>query len=813
VDWNNDGKKDLITGEREGYVRLYLNTGSDVAPAFNGYTYIRVGGVSFDAGYSSMPDVVDWNNDTKKDLIVGEDNGRVHLLLNTGSDAGPSFSDAVFLQDNSLPGDLDVGSRASPVAVDWSGDGKKDLVVGDTQGLLRFFENAGTDAAPVFNGFVTFTTNGVAVDTGWYSRPDAVDWNDDGVLDIVCGCDDPGGGRVWLFRGIGPIGSDTNLTVFLPPQVGEGDGTLAGRGMVRTAGTVSSDLTVSLLSDDATELRVPASVVLPVGSVSAAFDVMVADDTDYDGVRGVSVRATATGFAPGTGTTSVADNEVSFLGIGVPLSPQTVAVPFGVGISALDINGARSAYSGTATLSGAGDNGTVIVSPNVVVLQDGFWSGNLWVHTVDTQVRLVATGAGLAATGGVFDVLTGPLDHFTFDPVGSPRVALLPFDVTLRAMDANEYPFTGFGGSVALAVGRGRTVGGGSALWQFPLFTLYEDARTQTIYPQRLVGEAGRITGLALDVTQLPAQTMTRWTIRMKHTPLTTYPLTPAWETAGWTVVYQNDETVASTGWTLFPFSTPFDYNGSDNLMVDFSFNNDSWTDGGLCRATSTSAVQSIFHYTDSLDGDPLSWSGTDSPAPQTDTRFPNIRLERELNVAVAPLVSGTFSNGVWTGPVAVSGPCDGVSLLADDGNAHRAISGPFRVVPSDADLDGDRIPDRWEWLWLGGTNVSSGLPGEDQDRDLFPDLHEFLAGTDPMNALSLLRFRGMALGGGAKPVIRWQSASNKVYDVDVCPALIVPVVWSSLVVNVTSTPPLNVYTDSAAPQSLRLYRVRLSED
>jgi len=41
-----------------------------------------------------------------------------------------------------------------PCALDWNGDGKKDLVVGLFQGgKVRLYLNQGTDAAPVFRGF------------------------------------------------------------------------------------------------------------------------------------------------------------------------------------------------------------------------------------------------------------------------------------------------------------------------------------------------------------------------------------------------------------------------------------------------------------------------------------------------------------------------------------------------------------------------------------------------------------------------------------------------------------------------------------
>lgn len=45
VDWNSDGKKDLIVGQFfGGRIRLYLNRGADGAPLFTDFTYLRAGG-------------------------------------------------------------------------------------------------------------------------------------------------------------------------------------------------------------------------------------------------------------------------------------------------------------------------------------------------------------------------------------------------------------------------------------------------------------------------------------------------------------------------------------------------------------------------------------------------------------------------------------------------------------------------------------------------------------------------------------------------------------------------------------------------
>lgn len=52
VDWNNDNKKDLLVGEYgPAYVRLYLNQGTDQSPVFNGGTPIESGGVPIEVTY------------------------------------------------------------------------------------------------------------------------------------------------------------------------------------------------------------------------------------------------------------------------------------------------------------------------------------------------------------------------------------------------------------------------------------------------------------------------------------------------------------------------------------------------------------------------------------------------------------------------------------------------------------------------------------------------------------------------------------------------------------------------------------------
>jgi hypothetical protein len=56
-----------------------------------------------------------------------------------------------YLQDSS--GDIDVGSFSVPVIYDWNNDGKKDFLVGQNNagnGYVSFYDNQGTNISPFF---------------------------------------------------------------------------------------------------------------------------------------------------------------------------------------------------------------------------------------------------------------------------------------------------------------------------------------------------------------------------------------------------------------------------------------------------------------------------------------------------------------------------------------------------------------------------------------------------------------------------------------------------------------------------------------
>jgi hypothetical protein len=71
---------------------------------------------------------------------------------------------------------------------DWNGDGKQDMIVGNARGGITWYPNIGTAAAPQFaSSKIVFTTDGKPMDIGIGSAPKVVDWDGDGVKDLILG--------------------------------------------------------------------------------------------------------------------------------------------------------------------------------------------------------------------------------------------------------------------------------------------------------------------------------------------------------------------------------------------------------------------------------------------------------------------------------------------------------------------------------------------------------------------------------------------------------------------------------------------------
>ena len=111
-----------------------------------------------------------------------------------------------------------------------------------------------------------------------------------------------------------------------------------------------------------------------------------------------------------------------------------------------------------------------------------------------------------------------------------------------------------------------------------------------------------------------------------------------------------------------------------------------------------------------------------------------------------------------------------------------------------DADIDNDGMPDRFEWDNTG--TYTDLLPNVDSDGDGMVNLGEWIALTDPVWALDVLRIEEHTLSVGTnEPVLRWSSKAGRNYDVLWADSLTNS--FSTLATNLPATPPQNVYTDA----------------
>ncbi|RJR19000.1 MAG: VCBS repeat-containing protein [Nitrospiraceae bacterium] len=200
MDWNNDGRHDLLIGDGVGRLLVFLNTNTNSHPILFSGKYIRADGADIDVGERATPVVADWNGDGKKDLLSGSMDGSIRVFLNKGTDSEPVMESPYILKAGGR--NLNIGSRSAPRVYDWNRDRLKDIVAGEMEGHVYLMINTGTDNKPVFEkAGKLFLRDGNVVrypdqDNEARSRLFVTDWNNDGLNDLLSGGRD---GRVILY--------------------------------------------------------------------------------------------------------------------------------------------------------------------------------------------------------------------------------------------------------------------------------------------------------------------------------------------------------------------------------------------------------------------------------------------------------------------------------------------------------------------------------------------------------------------------------------------------------------------------------------
>ena len=166
---------------------LFQNIGNDSVPSYDlidrdwlGLSAINLNINLNIPALNLSPTFGDLNGDNNKDLIVGDNEGKLHLFINTGNGnfqlSAPNYQN------------IDVGQFAQPQLIDVNRDGLTDLIIGEQDGTINFLPNSGSINNAIFDTIIT-NWGGIDVDQSFistgFSNPTLYDSN--GVYQLFVG--------------------------------------------------------------------------------------------------------------------------------------------------------------------------------------------------------------------------------------------------------------------------------------------------------------------------------------------------------------------------------------------------------------------------------------------------------------------------------------------------------------------------------------------------------------------------------------------------------------------------------------------------
>ena len=206
-DWDGDGDEDLICGNTAGNIGIFTNLDGK-GTKWSGPELLKADGKEFRVlagpngsiqgpaeakwGYTTLC-VADWDGDGRDDVLYNSIWPRIQLLRNT--DKGYVEEPLPFWTEEAPPkwywwqtkaSNLQTQWRTTPLATDFDGDGKLDLVILDQEGYLTCQSRASKETRI----FIDEDNEPIQLNkhsagrSGRY-KLDVVDWDGDGRLDVL----------------------------------------------------------------------------------------------------------------------------------------------------------------------------------------------------------------------------------------------------------------------------------------------------------------------------------------------------------------------------------------------------------------------------------------------------------------------------------------------------------------------------------------------------------------------------------------------------------------------------------------------------
>ena len=184
-------------------------------------------------------------------------------------------------------------------------------------------------------------------------------------------------------------------------------------------------------------------------------------------------------------------------------------------------------------------------------------------------------------------------------------------------------------------------VGNGTLLTSYPFFSFYTDSRTDIMYLGSELsasgGASGWITEVFFNFNSAAAVTLNNLSIKILQT---TNSSVTGFTTSGWTNSYTGNFTVPGLGWRSVTLQTPFNWNGTSNILLEVCFDNTTF--GSNSNVYATSKPNMTWHQHQDL----TSGSGcTDLITGAAQDARPNVAFSIMLHVGVENQISFTPSD------------------------------------------------------------------------------------------------------------------------------------------------------------------------
>ena len=218
ADWNHDGLPDIIINSIWGEVLWYENAGTRTTPklraaqrievAWNGappkpaWTWWQPKGNQLVTQWRTSPLVRDLNGDGLNDLIMLDHEGYLAFFERRRTDDVLELlpGKRIFLDENRQALRLSEkraggSGRRKLVMTDWDGDGRLDILINSLN--IDFMRNIAEEEGEfVFKNLGNLSEQRLA---GHTTCPAIVDWNRDGVPDLIAGAED---GFLYYFKNL-----------------------------------------------------------------------------------------------------------------------------------------------------------------------------------------------------------------------------------------------------------------------------------------------------------------------------------------------------------------------------------------------------------------------------------------------------------------------------------------------------------------------------------------------------------------------------------------------------------------------------------